>query len=119
MLKIFGTAALLAVAGVAFAQTSTAPGTPPSTIPSTTPGTAPSTSPTITPSETPAVTPSQTPYVTPSQTPSVTSSPSTTIPGPVTPRSAVGGLSKCENMLGTDKDLCLQQERAGTGGTAR
>jgi hypothetical protein len=39
------------------------------------------------------------------------------IPGPITPPAAVGGLSKCENMIGTDKDTCLQQERAGTGGT--
>lgn len=125
MLKICCTAALLAITGVAFAQTSTAPGTPPSTLPSTTPGTPPSTSPSVTPSESPVVTPSQTPYVTPSQTPAVspsqtpaiTSSPSATIPGPVTPRSAVGGLSKCENMIGADKDSCLQQERAGTGST--
>ena len=111
MLKIYSAAALLAIAGVAFAQTSTAPGTPPSTLPSTTPGT---------PSETPAVAPSQTPSVTPSQTPAVTPSVSST-PNPVIPPQAVGGLSKCENMIGTDKDTCLQQERAGTGstGTAR
>lgn len=105
MLRIYSAVALLAIAGAAFAQTSTAPATPPSTTPS------------VTPSETPAVTPSQTPAVTPSQTPAITSSPSTTIPGPITPPSAVGGLSKCENMIGTDKDTCRQQERAGTGGT--
>jgi len=110
MLKIFGTAALLAVAGVAFAQTSTAPGTQPATIPSTAPGTPPSTDPTITPSQAPAVTPSQTPYVTPSQTPSVS-------PAPVNPPATVGGLSKCENMIGSEKDTCRQQERAGTGST--
>ena len=104
MLRIYSAVALLAIAGAAFAQTSTSPGTPPSTAPSTTPGT--------TPSETPAVTPSQTPAVTPSQTPSVGST-----PNPVTPPQAVGGLSKCENMIGTDKDSCRQQERAGTGGT--
>ena len=89
MLKIFGTATLLAVAGVAFAQTS--PGTP---------------------SSTPSVTPSQTPAVTPSQTPSVSST-----PAPVTAPSAIGGLGKCENMIGAEKDTCLQQERAGTGST--
>jgi hypothetical protein len=37
--------------------------------------------------------------VTPSQTPTI------------------GGLSKCENLLGTDRDKCLQEERAGTGST--
>jgi len=110
MLKILGTAAFLAVAGVAFAQTSTAPGTPPSTIPPTAPGTPPSANPTVTPSQTPAVTPSQTPYVTPSQTPSVS-------PAPVNPPSTVGGLSKCENMIGSEKDTCQQQERAATGST--
>jgi hypothetical protein len=50
------------------------------------------------PSQTPSVAPSQTPSVTPSETP-------------------VGGLSKCENLLGFEKDKCLQQERAGTGST--
>jgi len=108
MLKLYSAAALLVIAGVAFAQTSTSPGSPPSTIPSTTPGTPPSASPSVTPSQTPAVTPSQTP----SQTPSVSSTPT-----PVTPPSTVGGLSKCENMIGSDKDTCLQQERAGTGST--
>lgn len=111
MLKTLSTAALLAIAGVAFAQTSTAPGTPPSTLPSTTPGT-PSQTPSVAPSQTPSVTPSQTPAVTPSQTPSVSST-----PNPVIPPQAVGGLSKCENMIGADKDTCLQQERAGTGST--
>jgi hypothetical protein len=105
MLKTFSTAALLAIAGVAFAQTT--PGTP-----SSTPSVTPSETPAVTPSQTPAVTPSQTPAVTPSQTPSVSST-----PDPVTPPQAVGGLSKCENMIGADKDTCLQQERAGTGST--
>jgi hypothetical protein len=31
--------------------------------------------------------------------------------------SAVGGMSKCENMIGIEKDRCLQAERAGTGST--
>jgi hypothetical protein len=116
MLRIYSAAALLAIAGAGFAQTSTAPGTPPSTIPSTTPGTPPASSqtPSVTPSQTPAVTPSQTPSVTPSQAPSVGST-----PNPVVPPQAVGGLSKCENMIGTDKDACQQQEHAGTGGTMR
>jgi hypothetical protein len=32
--------------------------------------------------------------------------------------SAVGGLSKCENLLGTEKDKCLQDERGRTGSTS-
>lgn len=31
--------------------------------------------------------------------------------------SAVGGLSKCENLLGAEKEKCLQEERAGTRST--
>lgn len=89
MLKTLTAAALLAIAGAAFAQST----------------------PSVTPSQTPAVTPSQTPSVTPSQAPVVT-------PTPVPPPAAVGGLSRCENMIGADKDACLQQERAGTGSTA-
>jgi hypothetical protein len=77
MLKTFSTAALLAVAGAVFAQT--------------------------TPSQTPAVTPSQGPIVSPS---------------PVTPPAAVGGLSRCENLIGLERDSCMQQQRAGTGSTA-
>lgn len=95
MLKTFSAAALLAIAGTAFAQTT--PGTPSST-------------PSITPSQTPAITPSQTPSITPSQTPSIS-------PAPVTPPSAVGGLSRCENMIGTDRDTCLRNERAAGGST--
>jgi hypothetical protein len=26
-------------------------------------------------------------------------------------------MSKCENMLGNDRDACFQKERAGTGST--
>jgi hypothetical protein len=91
MLKILTSAALLALAGAAFAQST----------------------PSVTPSATPSVTPSDTPSVTPSQAPTVTQT-------PITPPSAVGGLSKCENLIGTDKDKCLQEERAGggTGSTA-
>lgn len=89
MLKTLTTVVLLAIAGAAFAQSS----------PSTTSPTAPTTSPSVTPSQTPAVTPSQT-------------------PAPVTPPAAVGGLSRCANMIGTERDSCMQQERAGTGSTA-
>jgi hypothetical protein len=92
MLKTLSTAVVLALAGTAFAQTT------------------PSQTPAVTPSQTPAITPSQTPAITPSQTPAVT-------PSPVTPPAAVGGLSRCENMIGMERDSCMQQERAGTGST--
>lgn len=112
MLRTIGAAALLSMAGVAFAQ-ATQPGY-------TTPSVTPSDTPSVTPSQTPGVTPSQTPAVSSSQTPVVTPSAPATVPSVpppgVTPHSgppAVGGLSKCENLLGTDKDRCQQQERAG------
>lgn len=97
MFKLLSVAASLVLASAAIAQ-STQPG---------------QTTPSITPSDTPAVTPSQSPAVTPSQSPSV-------IPPsrpPVVGEGAVGGLSKCENMIGMEKDKCLQDERAGTGST--
>jgi hypothetical protein len=97
MLKTAVATALLALAGTAFAQST-----------SQTPSVTPSQTPSVTPSQTPSVTPSQTPSVTPSQTPSVTSS--------QTP-SAVGGLSRCENLIGIERDKCMQDERAGTGST--
>jgi len=97
MLRTLSTAALLAIAGTAFAQS--------------TPSTTPSDNPSAIPAPAPAVTPSQAPAVTPSQSPAVT-------PAPVAPPAAVGGLSKCENMIGTDKDTCMQQERASTGSTS-
>lgn len=59
---------------------------------------------------TPSITPSQTPAVTPSQTPSV-------IPPSAPP--VIGGLSKCENMIGAEKDKCLQEERAATSSGGR
>ncbi len=117
MLKVLTSAALLATAGAAFAQ-----GTP-SVAPSDTPSVTPSQTPSVTPSQTPSVTPSQTPSVTPSQTPNVTPSPAAQVSAPtvtqtpITPPSAVGGLGKCEHLIGTDKDTCLQNERAGTGST--
>jgi len=90
MLKTLSAAVLLAFAGAAFAQ--------------------------ITPSQTPAVTPSQTPAVTPSQTPAVTPSQGPIVsPSQVTPPATVGGLSRCENMIGMERDSCLQQQRAGMG----
>ena len=104
MLKTLTTAALLALAGTAFAQS--------------TPSITPSDTPSVTPSQTPSVTPSQTPSVTPSQTPSVTPSPAPVVTQtPITPPAAVGGLGKCENLIGTEKDKCLQEQRAGAGGT--
>lgn len=122
MLKILSAAALLAIAAASFAQT-TQPG---------------QTTPSVTPSDTPAVTPSQTPAVTPSQTPPSQQAPIVSPPSGapiVSPPSgapvvggpaptvgrieerAVGGLSKCENML-FEKEKCLQDEqRAATGAT--
>jgi hypothetical protein len=124
MLKILSAATLLAIAAASFAQT-TQPG---------------QTTPSVTPSDTPAVTPSQTPAVTPSQTPPSQQAPIVSPPSGapvVSPPSgapvvggpaptvgrieerAVGGLSKCENMLGFEKEKCLQDEqRAATGATA-
>lgn len=97
MFKLLSTAAALALASAAIAQT-TQPG---------------ETTPSVAPSDTPAVTPSQTPAAAPSQTPSVVpySRP------PMLGESAVGGMSKCENMIGSEKDKCLQEERAGTAST--
>ena len=107
MFKLLSTAAALALASAAFAQT-TQPG-------QTTPSVTPSDTPAVTPSQSPAATPSQTPAATPSESPSVLpySRP------PMLGESAVGGMSKCENMIGSDKDKCLQEERAAsTGGRA-
>ena len=58
-----------------------------------------------TPSQTPPATPSQTPYTTPSQTPYMG-------------ERVVGGLSRCENLLGDEKEKCRKDERAGTGSTS-
>ena len=102
MLRTFSAAALLLIAGTAFAQ-STPPGSP---------------TPSVTPSPTPADMSSQTPVITPSAPATSTTVPS--LPAsPPTPQSnpaAVGGLSKCENLLGNERDRCQQQERAGLGG---
>jgi hypothetical protein len=125
MFKLLSAATLLAIAATSFAQTTTQPG-------QTTPAITPSQPPAVTPSQTPAVTPSQTPAVTPSQTPvipSQTPSDAPLVGAPVVggPAPAVGGiesrpiggLSQCENMIGMDKEMCMQRERAGAGGTAR
>jgi hypothetical protein len=122
--KSFASAVLLAFAGAAFAQPQ--PGqTTPSVTPSETPAVTPSQSPAVTPSQSPAVTPSQSPAVTPSQSPSETPSQSPSVPpsqspsaiSPTAPR-AVGGMSQCQNLIGADRDKCLQEERAATtGGT--
>lgn len=95
MLKALAIAISLAFVTATFAQ-STQPG---------------ETTPSVTPSETPSVTPSQTPSTTPSQSPSV-------IPPSVPP--AVGGLSRCENLIGLERDKCLQGEpaAASVGGRA-
>lgn len=103
MLKNLSAVALLTMAGAAFAQS--------------TPSVTPSDTPSVTPSQTPSVTPSQTPSVAPSDTPSVTPQAPTVTQTPIITPSAVGGLGKCENLIGTEKDKCLQDERAGTGST--
>jgi hypothetical protein len=114
--KSFASAVLLAFAGAAFAQPQ--PGqTTPSVTPSETPAVTPSQSPAVTPSQSPAVTPSQSPSETPSQSPSVPPSQSPSASSPTAPR-AVGGMSQCQNLIGADRDKCLQEERAATtGGT--
>ena len=107
ILKSFTFAGLLSLATVAFAQPQSGL-TPPSTAPSDTPSVTPSQTPGVTPSQTPSVTPSQSHSVTPSQTPSATS--------PSAPR-PVGGMSQCQNLIGADRDKCLQDERAATMGS--
>ena len=101
MLKTLSTAALLALAGAAFAQS-----TPPHA------------------SVTPFASPSD--HAFPNARGDAVANAGVTPP----PRSnacvahrlshpvAVGGLSRCENMIGLDRDSCMQQERAGTGSTA-
>jgi len=105
--RLLGLIALLAVTGGAAAQSTNAPATAPSDTPNTAPAPAPSTAPSNAPS---TGTPS---------TPNATATPSTPPPSAAPARSetAVGGMSKCENMLGNDRDACFQKERAGTGST--
>ena len=104
MLKVLSAVTLLAITVTVFAQST------PIITPSETPSVTPSQTPSVTPSQTPSVTPSQTPIVTPSQAPIVAPS--------QTPSIAIGGLSRCENLLGDEKDKCQKEERAGTGGSA-
>jgi len=69
---------------------------------------------------TPSVTPSQTPAVTPSQTPSaVPGSPVFGGPPPTLGASPVGGISRCENMIGAERDKCLQADSAAAGATSQ
>ena len=96
MLKVLSAVTLLTIAASVLAQST------PSITPSDTPSVTPSQTPSVTPSQTPSVTPSQTPIVTPSQPPSI----------------AVGGLSRCENLLGDEKEKCQKEERAGSGSSA-
>ena len=105
MLKLPSLLSLVLFAGAALAQT-TQPG---------------QTTPSVTPSQTPSVTPSQTPAVSPSQTPAVIpqSQPPTTQPSTAV---APGGMSQCQNMIGAERDTCLQNEKqpaAGVGGSAQ
>ena len=99
ILRSFTLAGLLSLASVAFPQPQSGL-TPPSMSPSDTPA--------VTPSQAPSATPSQSP-VTPSQTPSAAT--------PSAPR-PVGGMSQCQNLIGADRDKCLQDERAATTGGA-
>lgn len=105
-LKSVASAMLLAVASAAYAQ-------PPSGL------TPPTMTPSDTPSQSQSVAPSQSPYVAPSQppseTPSVTPSQSSGATAPTAPR-AVGGMSQCQNLIGADRDKCLQEERAAMPG---
>lgn len=106
-LKSAASAMLLALASAAYAQPQSGL-TPPSMKPSDTPA--------VTPSQSPSVTPSLSPSVTPSQAPSATPSPSSGATAPTAPR-AVGGMSQCQNLIGADRDKCLQDERAATTGS--
>jgi hypothetical protein len=108
ILRSFTVAGLLLLASVAFTQPQSGL-TPPSVTPSDTPAVTPSQAPAAPPSQTPSVTPSQSPSVPPSQTPSA-ASPNASRP--------VGGMSQCQNLIGADRDKCLQDERAATTGGA-
>ena len=94
MLKLPSLISLLFFAGAALAQT-TQPG---------------ETTPSVTPSQTPAVTPSQTPAVIPQSQPPTTQPPTAIAPG---------GMSQCQNMIGAERDKCLQEEKkpAAVGAT--
>lgn len=106
ILRLVSVTTALAIAGAAFAQSTNPPATSPSETPNSVPSTAPSAAPSPAPSAAPSTTPST--AATPSATPSA---------APARGETAVGGLSKCENMMGNDRDACFQKERAGTGST--
>ena len=62
-----------------------------------------------------------TPSVTPSQTPSPVAPGTAPVlggPPPTLGASPVGGLSRCENLIGAERDKCLQADSAAAGGTA-
>jgi hypothetical protein len=107
MLKLVSAAVLAAFWSAALAQTQ--------------PG---QTTPTITPSQTPSNASSQTPAVTPSQTPSVTPPGDAPVVGGPAPTVGgiesrpLGALSQCDNLIGLQKEQCLQAESAARGGTA-
>lgn len=111
-------AALLIVGSASFAQTTQPGQTTPSVAPSSTPAVTPSDTPAVTPSDTPAVTPSQTPAIPPS-TPPAPGSPAAVLgtPAPVVGVGPIGGLSRCENLIGLEKDRCQQEDRARAAGT--
>ncbi len=61
-----------------------------------------------------------TPSVTPSQTPSPVPPGAAPVfggPPPALGASPVGGLSRCENLIGAERDKCLQADSAAAGGT--
>jgi hypothetical protein len=107
MLKIVSAAVLAAISSSALAQTQ--PGqTTPSITASQTPG--------IMSSQTPAVAPSQTPSVTPPGDGPVVGGPAPTVGG-IESR-PLGALSQCDDLIGLQKEQCLQAESAARGGTA-
>ena len=69
--------------------------------------------------------PQTTPSVTPYQTPTATPAP---VPGtgrvfggppPALGSTPVGGISPCENMIGAERDKCLQADNAAAGATSQ
>ena len=116
ILRLLSLIALLAVTGGVVAQSTNTPATAPSDTPYAPPATAPSTA----PSNTPSTAPSAAPNTAPSTAPNAAAAPipgAAPAPTPARGDTAVGGMSKCENMLGNDRDACFQKERAGTGST--
>jgi len=73
--------------------------------------------PSVAPSQPPAVTPSQTPGAAPPGAVPPGAAPVLGGPPPTLGASPVGGLSPCENMIGAERDKCLQADSAAAGGT--